>query len=248
MGLQILPGSPTSSCSKGFSEELEPSVWGARRQGRHQAPLTCVVQVPSPLVVVGLLGEHGFGDELLGLVVEVVVEVIPQEQVQERGLAVGVMAQCGRAEPGVQEAAGWDKESGKREENRGIKFRDSSPTGPIPPPDHIEFVQEFVDAGVVIVTLGHHQVQGPAVLGADLLHQIIGHFLSLQEEKGGQGRGLIPGEAETTWAVRLSLGKQPNTAGMRGQQGAEVGDAQGAGALQGQLRGLTSGYLLLFIR
>lgn len=130
MGLQVLPGSPTSSCSKRFSEEPEPSVWGARSQGRHRAPLTCVVQIPSPLVVVGLLGEHGLGDELLGLVVEVVVEVIPQEQVQERGLAVGVVAQRGRAEPGVQEAAGWDKESAKREENRGITFRDSPPQAP----------------------------------------------------------------------------------------------------------------------
>lgn len=100
-------------------------MWDARSQGRQRAPLTCVVQVPSPLVVVGLLGEHRLGDELFSLVVEVVVEVIPQEQVQERGLAVGVVAQRGCAEPGVQEAAGWDRESGKREENRGIKFSPS---------------------------------------------------------------------------------------------------------------------------
>lgn len=100
-------------------------MWDGRSQGRQRVPLTCVVQVPSPLVVVGLLGEHRLGDEFFSLVVEVVVEVIPQEQVQERGLAVGVVAQRGRAEPGVQEAAGWDRESGRREENRGIKFSPS---------------------------------------------------------------------------------------------------------------------------
>lgn len=68
--------------------------------------LTCVIEVPSPLVVVGLFGKHRLGDEFFGLVVEVVVEIVPQQQVQEGGLAVRVVAQRGRAEPGVQEAAG----------------------------------------------------------------------------------------------------------------------------------------------
>lgn len=205
--------------------------------------LTCVVQVPSPLVVVGLLGEHRFGDEFLSLVVEVVVEVIPQEQVQERGLAVGVVAQRGRAEPGVQEAAGWDKESGKREKKRGDQAQGRPPTGPIPPSDHVEFVEEFVDAGVVIVALGHHQVQGPAVLGADLLHQIIGHLLSLRDRKGGQSRGVDPRRGRD----HLGCGEQANTAGMRDSTGTARGWL-GSRSTGGWLRGLTSGYLLLFIR
>lgn len=71
---------------------------------------TCVIEVSSPLVVVGLLGEHGLGDELLRLVVEVVVEIVPQQQVEERGLPVRVVAQRGRPQPGVQEAAGQERE------------------------------------------------------------------------------------------------------------------------------------------
>lgn len=35
--------------------------------------LTCVVEVPGPLIVVGLLGEHGLGHQLLSLVVQAVV-------------------------------------------------------------------------------------------------------------------------------------------------------------------------------
>lgn len=165
------------------------------------------------------------------------MEVIPQEQVQERGLAVGVVAQRGRAEPGVQEAEGRDKESGRREENRGIKFRDKPPTGAIPPPDHIQFVQEFIDAGVVIVTLGHHQVQGPAVLGADLLHQVIGHFLSLREGKGHQsrgtdarrgrdhlGRGAEPGAAtKHCWDEGAAWGRGRQCPGSRSTAGAVQG-------------------------
>ena len=58
--------------------------------------LTCVVEVPSPLVVVGLLGKHGLGDELFCLVIEVVVEIVPQQQIQEGGLTISVMAQRGR--------------------------------------------------------------------------------------------------------------------------------------------------------
>lgn len=97
---------------------------------------------------------------------------------------------CGAGRAGsCRVGQGVSKEGGKQ----GDHIQGQPPAGPIPPPDHIEFVQEFVDPGVVIVTLGHHQVQGPAVLGADLLHQVIGHLLSLQEGKGGQSRGIDPG-------------------------------------------------------
>ena len=99
MGLQILPGSPTSSCSTGFSGEPEPSISGAGQAAstvRDPLHLTCVIEVPSPLVVVGLLGKYGLGDEFFCLVVEVVVEIVPQQQVQEGGLPVRIVAQRGR--------------------------------------------------------------------------------------------------------------------------------------------------------
>lgn len=42
--------------------------------GKPETPvLTCVVEVPRPLVVVGLLREHGLGHQLLRLVVQAVV-------------------------------------------------------------------------------------------------------------------------------------------------------------------------------
>lgn len=95
----ILPGSPISSCSNRFSEEPEPSISGAARAAsavRDPLHLTCVIEVPSPLVVVGLLGKHGLGDELFCLVIEAVVEIVPQQQVQEGGLPVRIVAQRGR--------------------------------------------------------------------------------------------------------------------------------------------------------
>lgn len=145
---------------------------------RNPLLLTCVIEVPGPLVVVGLLGKHRLGDEFLCLVVEVVVEIIPQQQVEQRGLPVCIVAQRGCPQPGVQEAARkGESVQGGRERTQGEPGR----AGLALPPDHIEFIQEFIDAGVVVITLGHHQVKGPAVLGADLLHQVIRHFLSLQE-------------------------------------------------------------------
>jgi len=191
MGLQIPPGSPVPSCPDGFSGEVEPPISGA-----DPPRLTCVVEVPSPLVVVGLLGKHGLGDELFRLVVEVVVEIVPQQQVQQRGLPVGVVAQRGRPQPGVQEAAGKGERVLRRRKAaaplpgaRGTELGASPHAGATLPPDHVELIQELVDAGVVVVTFCHHQVEGAAVLGADLLHQVVRHFLSLREGDGGQSRG-----------------------------------------------------------
>lgn len=76
-----------------------------------QVWLTCVVEVSGPLVVVGELGEHGFGHELLGLVVQVEVQVVPQQQVEQHGLTVGVVPQRRRAQPGVQEAERSDRQT-----------------------------------------------------------------------------------------------------------------------------------------
>lgn len=113
------------------------------------------------------------------------MEIIPQQQVEERGLPVGVVAQRGRPQPGVKEAAVQGRErilgTGGEEETQG---EPAGHTGPALPPDHVEFIQELVDTRVVVVTLGHHQVQGPAVLGTDLLHQVVRHLLSLQEGNG----------------------------------------------------------------
>lgn len=98
MGLQILPGRPISSCSNVFSGEPELLTSGAGQAAstmRDPLHLTCVIEVPSPLVVVGLLRKHGLGDELFCLVIEVVVKIVPQQQVQEGGLPIRIMAQRG---------------------------------------------------------------------------------------------------------------------------------------------------------
>lgn len=68
--------------------------------------ITSVVEVPSPLVVVGEFWKYGLGDKLLGLIIEVEVEVIPQQEVEENCLAVGVVTQRRRSQPRVQEADG----------------------------------------------------------------------------------------------------------------------------------------------
>lgn len=79
--------------------QTPPLAWGPRPS------LTCVVEVPGPLIVVGLLGEHGLGHQFLGLVVQAVVQVVPQQQVEQSGLAVRIVPERGCPEPSVQEAA-----------------------------------------------------------------------------------------------------------------------------------------------
>lgn len=54
------------------------------------------------------------------------------------------------------------------------------------PAHHIQLVQELIDPGMVIVTLRSYEVQGSAVLSADLLHQVIRDFLGLAG--GGERR------------------------------------------------------------
>lgn len=44
----------------------------------------------------------------------------------------------------------------------------------------VELVEELIHSGVVIITLSSHQIQSSAVLGADLLQQVVRHFLSLK--------------------------------------------------------------------
>lgn len=142
--------------------------------------------------------------------------------------------------------------------------RETPHPGPTLPPDHVEFIQEFVDAGVVVITFCHHQVQGPAVLGANLLHQVIGHFLSLQEGKRGQSRGTAAREEQRDCqGCRIKPGSclqtQLKQRGKRGAADRQVPEAlqalPGAEALHEELSfragssgNLTSGYRLLFIR
>lgn len=98
--------------------------------------------------------------------------------------------------------------SGRRKETalltgeHGIKVRESPQAGSALPPDHVEFIQELVDARVVVITFCHYQVKGPAVLGTDLLHQVIGDFLSLQEGNRGQSRGTAAQEEQRVPGLR----------------------------------------------
>lgn len=107
------------------------------------------------------------------------MQVVPQQQVEENGLAVGVVPQRGRTETGVEEA---------EELKQAVRARPPSSAGASVsasvPADGVELVQELVRSGVVIITLGSHQVQSPAVLGADLLHQVVRELLSLKRETG----------------------------------------------------------------
>lgn len=185
------------------------------------------------------------------------MEIVPQQQVQEGGLAVSVVPQRGRPEPGVQEAAGKGGNVAGRRKAAALALWDA---GPSLPPDHVEFVQELIDAGVVVITFCHHQVKGPAVLGADLLHQVIRHLLSLQEGNRAQGGGSDALKSrEAARAVGLSPGLPPDTAGTKGNTLMRVpGVLQtlpGAVAPHKELSSqagnsgdLTSGYRLLFIR
>ena len=119
-----------------------------------------------------------------------------------RSVAVRSRA-CRKLQERERACQGGGKETALLTEARGTKLRESPDAGPSPPPDHVEFIQEFVDAGVVVITFCHHQVKGPAVLGTDLLHQVVGHFLSLQEGKRGQRRrNCSPGRAESLPGLR----------------------------------------------
>lgn len=145
--------------------------------------LTCVVEVSRPLVVVGELGEHGLGHELLGLVVQVEVQVVPQQQVQQHRLPVGVVPQGRRAQAGVQEAGGRGQSCDRLSE--GV-MSSGEEKGVYIPADDVELVLELVHSGVVIVTLGGDQVESAAVLGDDLLQQVVRHFLSLKHKRHRQ--------------------------------------------------------------
>lgn len=70
--------------------------------------LTCVVQVTGPLVVVGQLRKHRFRHQFLGLIVQVEVQVVPQQQVQENGLTVGIVTQSRCAQTSVEETEKGD--------------------------------------------------------------------------------------------------------------------------------------------
>lgn len=86
-----------------------PAKSAARRRGHLPLQgggplLTCVVEVPGPLIVVSLLGEHRLGHQLLSLVIQAVMQVIPKQEVQKGSLSISIVPESGCPEPGMQEA------------------------------------------------------------------------------------------------------------------------------------------------
>ena len=65
--------------------------------------LTHIIEESGPLIDGGRLGESGLGDQFVGLVIKVVVEVVPQQQVQQRRLALVVITQGTGTQSRVQE-------------------------------------------------------------------------------------------------------------------------------------------------
>lgn len=71
---------------------------------RYRYALTCVVQVSGPFVVVGQLWENRFRHQFLGLVIQVEVQIVPQQKVDKNSLAIGIVPQSRRTQAGVEEA------------------------------------------------------------------------------------------------------------------------------------------------
>lgn len=57
------------------------------------------------------------------------------------------------------------------------------------PAHHVQLIQKLVDARMIVVTLGGHEVQGPAVLTAEFLHQVVGDLLGLGGAARRESRG-----------------------------------------------------------
>ena len=65
-----------------------------------------VVEVARPLVVGRRLGEHRLGDQLVGLLVQVTVQVGSQKAVDKNSLTFVVVPQSGGSQSGVKNSAG----------------------------------------------------------------------------------------------------------------------------------------------
>lgn len=86
------------------SKCTNPEKSAPRSLGLRRPLLTCVIEVPGPLVVVSLLREHRLGHELLSLVIQAVMQVIPKQEVQKGSLTISIVPEGGCPEPGMQEA------------------------------------------------------------------------------------------------------------------------------------------------
>jgi len=64
--------------------------------------LTKVEQVACPFIVWSSLGKSSFRDELVGLVVEVVSEIVAQQQVRQCGLTLVIRPQGARTQSTMQ--------------------------------------------------------------------------------------------------------------------------------------------------
>merc|ERR1719410_1894475 len=104
--------------------------------------------LPGPFAVAGLLREGGLQHQLVRLVVEVVVQVVPQQTVDQNGLSFEVIPERGGPEPVVEDG-----------------------------PDLVQLADHLVSPGVIEVTLGSYLVQSSPVLTLQLLENLLGTFL-----------------------------------------------------------------------
>ena len=111
-----------------------------------------VVVVPCPLVVASLLREGGLKHQLVRLVVQVVVEVVPQKAVDQNCLALKVIPQGGGAEAGMQ---------------RGAARRPQLLLTQL-------LARHLMCPHVVEETLGRDEVQGSTILVLELRHNLGG--------------------------------------------------------------------------
>ena len=66
--------------------------------------LTCVIEESSPLIIRGSFRKADLGNEFGSLVIEIVMQVVPQEEVQEGGLTLKIRLQGACTEAGMKGA------------------------------------------------------------------------------------------------------------------------------------------------
>ena len=174
--------------------------------------LTDVVVPPRELAVLGrLLRELGLGHEAVGLLVQAVLEVVAQEEREERRLEVVVVAQRGRALRGEEGPAGVRRGRQlvlvKKETRRRVRGDARAEGGRI-------VARSFVEADPVEVELAHELVERAAVelgealdrLGRELL--AAGVLLVVEErddaEERQEGVGLGEGRREVLELLLLA--------------------------------------------
>ena len=102
------------------------------------------VPLPCPLAVAGLLGEGALKHELVSLVVEIVVKIVPQQAVDQDSLTLEIISQCCSSQSGVQ----------------------SSSNG-------VQLLHNLKCAGEIEVTLGADLIQCSPVLSLQLVEDLL---------------------------------------------------------------------------